>query len=204
MQMQIVTLLALLFLVLSVTGAPSALNLKSLTRMTTERPRVKSFSQLLRRRRRRKRAEALGCFDPPQTIFRTLNGVCNNQNFPLRGAADQPFLTSEENIRRNVFPGSLPNARVISNIVHTEPKFIPNDRGMSELTIYFGQFLDHVVTEFHNDEDAPVEVPIPADDPVFEQGQVIRFFRSIKKRRGAENILPSYVDGTFLWPMPIC
>lgn len=207
--LRIATVFVFLFLVLSATGTTTIRNVKSLSPTVTMRmPRksFRNFGQRARNRRRRRRQRILArldCQTKQNTKFRTLSGVCNNQDSPNRGAADQPFIASLDKFRLNFSDHNLPNARTISNIVHTEPQFIPNDRGMSELIIYFGQFLDHIVTEFHVDENDPLNIEIPEGDKGFEPGSFIRMFRSVKvpfrqsQFGSPENQLSSYVDGTF-------
>jgi len=98
---------------------------------------------------------------------------------------------------------SLINARVISNIVCNEDAPKPNRRGMSELVTFFGQFLDHTVTETHAEKSRPFQIPVPKDDPVFKEAQFIPFFRTLRKGRGTKrapvNALSSYIDASSVY-----
>lgn len=98
---------------------------------------------------------------------------------------------------------SLINARVISNIVCNEDAPKPNNRGMSELVTFFGQFIDHDVTETHTEKSRPFQIPVPKDDPVFKEAQFIPFFRTLKKGRGDRrapvNALSSYIDASSVY-----
>ncbi len=78
-----------------------------------------------------------------------------------------------------------------------EPVPIRNDRKMSELVTFFGQFLDHTVTfvpvngeEEPNPE--PLHIEIPAGDLIFtEPSSYIPFFCSVRRRRAPFNELTS-------------
>lgn len=133
--------------------------------------------------------------------YRTLNGMCNNLRFPIRGAAGQPFIILSRSWRSWFQARNLPNARRVSNIVHDEVAQRNNDRGMSELVTFFGQFIDHTVTETDTTGGTPFRIRVPADDPVFKERQFIPFFRSLLagrgRRRAPLNLLSSYIDGKF-------
>ena len=134
--------------------------------------------------------------------FRNIDGSCNHKTFVNRGATGSPFQLLTYRGFSKKPSGSRPSAREVSNIVHHDVKTIKNRRTMSEIVVFFGQFLDHTLTEFA----APKEekkrerfnIPIPNDDRVFKNVTHIEFIRSEKKRtrRGyaAVNELPSYID----------
>jgi len=138
--------------------------------------------------------------------FRSIDGVCNNLFVPTLGAANTPFIvlsSRRRGIRRRFRRRPLPNARVVSNIVCAETRPKPNARKMSELVTFFGQFIDHVVTETATIGGNPKKIPIPADDPVFKPPQFIPFFPTVQvgrgRRRAPNNELSSYLDAAAVY-----
>lgn len=177
---------------------------KSLTPTMTMRQATtpfRSFTEFNQRRssrRRRLRPIQSQCISTPH---RTLSGFCNNRREPEIGAADTPF----ELIARPVsFKfARLPNPRTISNVVCEEAKPTRNSRGMSELVTFFGQLLDHTVTETAVDATKPLNVPVPSDDPIFTQTQFIPFMRTVTEGNGRNrsplNRLSSYIDASSIY-----
>lgn len=134
--------------------------------------------------------------------YRTFNGQCNNLYRPTWGAARTPMLllSSPVSHRR----GQLKNARAISNAICSEPFSRPNRRRMSELVTFFGQFLDHTITETDNSR-TEWPIKIPANDPVFRGRGFIPLFRTVKlraifgKHRAPMNKLTSYIDASSIY-----
>lgn len=98
---------------------------------------------------------------------------------------------------------NLVNPRVVSNSICREPFAKPNQRGMSELVTFFGQFLDHTITETeHSKTKWPIEVP--ANDPVFKGGS-IPLFRTVKVKdhsgrfEAPMNKLASFIDASSVY-----
>lgn len=131
---------------------------------------------------------------------RTYDGFCNNVLNPKWGSVQTKFLRKGTSIIFNI--DKLPNARLVSNVICKETAPRPNRRGMSELVTYFGQFIDHTITETENSKTAwPIEVP--AGDPVFADGSTIPFFRTRQEGFGVLasplNGLSAYIDGASVY-----
>lgn len=135
--------------------------------------------------------------------YRTLDGSCTNPFSKVLGSAGlAQFSYALRRSSKNPSGKDLPSARLISNIVSSQPGDILNRRGLNELTTFFGQFLDHcfAVTP-ESDEEMPI--PIPKDDPIFgnfSHGE-LHFQRSVRavvpgtnKVERPINILSSAID----------
>ncbi|XP_060072548.1 peroxidase-like protein [Ylistrum balloti] len=92
----------------------------------------------------------------PFTPYRTIEGQCNNLNFPLWGSKMspqerliRPFYDDGLNSPRtkSVAGGDLPNARVISNEFHRNTGQAPVlSKIFTNMFFAYGQFLDHDIT----------------------------------------------------------
>lgn len=137
----------------------------------------------------------------PSSNTQSLDGTCNNIRVPTQGAADSAFVLQTPAVIYDF--ASLPNARLISNIVCEEAKPVRNSRGMSELVTFFGQLIDHTVTETVVVRSMPLPISIPPNDPVFKPTQIIPFFRSAKIGSGTSasplNRLSSYLDAASIY-----
>lgn len=137
------------------------------------------------------------------TQFRRLDGFCNNLEFPHIGATNQRMMILPGTVRTVFEDDALPNARNISNRICHENTPIRNDRGMSELVTFFGQFLDHTITETAIDPNNVHKIIVPDDDQFFRKGHYIPFQRSIQKGQGNErapvNELTSYIDASSVY-----
>eukprot|EP00171_Calliarthron_tuberculosum_P009919 IDg9919t1 len=173
--------------------------MKSIAPKMTLRQSVpfRSFTELNNRR---------GRFRPIQrqcltTPYRSLSGFCNNRRNPSLGSADTVFELVARPVTLNF--NALPNARMISNIVCEEAKPVKNARGMSELVTFFGQFVDHTVTETVVDVKKPLPIKVPAGDIVFATTQFIPFSRSVTEGTGNSrsplNRLSSYLDAASVY-----
>lgn len=130
---------------------------------------------------------------------RTYSGFCNNVGKPKWGSTHTTFLRKSPYAAPKA---NLPNPRVVSNNICRETVPKKNKRGLSELVTFFGQFIDHTITETENTATA-WDIPIPANDPVFTAGGTIPFFRTATEPRGKHpspvNLLSSYVDATSVY-----
>ncbi len=135
--------------------------------------------------------------------FRTINGFCNNRLRPHKGSAGSVFLVQAAPLRSIQDTASLPSARLISNIVNDEARPKPNRRGMSELVTYFGQLLDHTITNTDTNRASPLNIRVPPNDPVFRANSSIPFFRTITRGSGNGrapiNMLSSFVDAACVY-----
>lgn len=127
---------------------------------------------------------------------RTLSGLCNNLRRPEWGAAGTPHL-----IPRNQPPPlstkGLPSARLVSNVLCSQTDVnMHNKRRLSELVVFFGQFLDHTFTSTPTDKSKPMHIPIPPEDPIFYNftDHILPFHRSVTSNGKAINSHSSFVD----------
>ena len=91
-----------------------------------------------------------------QNRYSRIDGLCNNLAHPSFGAAGSDFfhLVETENLARpdknmNFFyenGSELPNARLVSEIIHGHETEDFKAENMSLLVMQFGQFLDHDIT----------------------------------------------------------
>lgn len=58
-----------------------------------------------------------------------------------------------------------PNARVISNTLAQQEGIIQSDRGLTNFSWAFGQFVDHDLILSPENEELEVEIPVPTGDP---------------------------------------
>ena len=129
--------------------------------------RVPPGSRAFRRRRNRK------C----NLFFRELDGTCTNVgkgDAKVYGSTGRPQFSYFDEINDlSVFSG-LKSAREISNVVFSQSEDIFNTCGVSEIAVFFGQFLDHTYAaspETHDD------FPIPQSSQTDETGS--QFLRNL-------------------------
>lgn len=133
--------------------------------------------------------------------FRLFNGVCTNDVHRRWGAANTPLYSYFGPRSSTVASGkNLPSARLLSNIVAAQTGNVFNKRRLSEMVVFFGQFLDHTLVATASNKRDPMPIAIPPNDPVFSKfpGGRLPFFRSVRGRVGvgqrAINQLSSAVD----------
>lgn len=138
--------------------------------------------------------------------FRTLEGTCSSIGSPERqlwGSAGRPHF-SYFNINSKEFKAdALPNPRLISNMLCRQDGDTQDERGLSEMVTFFGQFLDHTIVATPTNKDEKMNIPIPRDDPIFanfSKGE-LPFSRSVRVNVDAagtiqrpQNTLSSVVD----------
>jgi len=143
------------------------------------------------------------CRSVENSQFRSFSGQCNNLKHPDQGAANTPFLLLSGFLRHSTGRSRLPDARYLSNNLCNEEETIPNKRRMSELVTFFGQFMDHTITETATtkEKDRSWIIPVSHRDPFFKRD--ISFFRTIRRGSGAsrspENKLSSYIDASSVY-----
>lgn len=130
--------------------------------------------------------------------YSQLSGFCNNRRNIKWGAIDTPFATISTPFVHNI--SMLPSAREVSNVVCAEANQVPNRRGMSEMVTFFGQFLDHTITETSVIQGNAWNIPVPAGDTFSVS---IPFLRtktaSAFGRKAPQNILSSYIDAASVY-----
>lgn len=111
---------------------------------------------------------------------RTADGNGNNLADADLGAANTQFKRlADADYADNV--GSIrqgPNAREISNTIVDQEQTTESAFGASDLFTFFGQFIDHDIDLTPAASGEQLVVSIPANDPVFQQGQPITLTRS--------------------------
>lgn len=157
--------------------------------------------------------------------YRNIDGSCNNLRNPLWGRSNYPLkrlygVDYDDGISEfcstdtgNAFPPFvIPTAREVSVGV-TGSEEIYNPYGASELTMHFGQFVDHdlahVPTEEAecdgcNEDDICCPIGVPSDDPVFSSLECLEFKRArpmldencLGAVRHHENQITSYLDSS--------
>lgn len=140
--------------------------------------------------------------------FRTLDGTCSSIGSGERqlwGSTNRAHFSYLS--RSSTVPTGLnrPSPRFISNELCRQAMESRDERGLSELATYFGQFIDHTIVATPMDETKrdTLDIDIPADDPImanFTNGK-LPFVRSkrIQVRTGSseerpQNSLSSVLD----------
>lgn len=152
--------------------------------------------------------------------FRSISGNCNNLQVPTLGAANTPFIKLSypcKGVRgrrrrnrcrwwhaRRAKNRIFPSARVISNRVLRETRTKKSRRGLTELTTFFGQFMDHVLTETKKEKGRKTQkFFFPKNDPIYKTTQYIPFSKTAQvgsgRRRSPNNELSSYVDASAVY-----
>lgn len=114
--------------------------------------------------------------------YRELDGTCTNDLLRVHGSvgtAQYSYFDSLSSV--NPTGGNLPSARLISNIVSSQSSDVYNDRKMSELITFFGQFLDHTIVASTTDKGNALNIPIPPSDPIFaNKSGILRMERHVR------------------------
>lgn len=110
---------------------------------------------------------------PLSSMYRTLDGRCNSLYEPDWGAAGSG-QTRFVRLNSEAMTGTdLPEPRIISNAICDEGKESPKSvMGLSESTIFFGQFIDHTITATGSDPKEKLNMFVPANDKYFLKNNV--------------------------------
>ncbi|XP_072031526.1 uncharacterized protein [Amphiura filiformis] len=153
--------------------------------------------------------------------YRTYDGTCNNQRYPLWGASEIPFKRLIQPIyedRRNTPVGwdpnrryngyRLPNAREVSQEVMSTPRITQNP-SLTDLMMVWGQYLDHDIDQIPKTNSlctesctkkSPYCFPVlaPENDPRLDEGDCIPLTRSTRvcdlEPREQLNSITAYLD----------
>eukprot|EP01119_Soliformovum_irregulare_P005861 TRINITY_DN17601_c0_g1_i1.p1 TRINITY_DN17601_c0_g1~~TRINITY_DN17601_c0_g1_i1.p1 ORF type:complete len:777 (+),score=169.39 TRINITY_DN17601_c0_g1_i1:717-3047(+) len=147
--------------------------------------------------------------------YRTYDGTNNNVANPTWGSAGSRLLRYNGNNFYadgiSTIRSDLPNPRVISNIVFGNKGDQPDSaRGLSDLTTYWGQFIDHDMSHTpHQKATEYYPIAVPKCDPDMDSnctGQVyVPFTRSVwdpssgtgnSNPREQINDITSFIDGS--------
>eukprot|EP01118_Nematostelium_gracile_P009356 TRINITY_DN3142_c0_g1_i1.p1 TRINITY_DN3142_c0_g1~~TRINITY_DN3142_c0_g1_i1.p1 ORF type:complete len:758 (-),score=195.66 TRINITY_DN3142_c0_g1_i1:32-2305(-) len=105
--------------------------------------------------------------------YRTYDGTGNNQNRPTEGSANMRLLRYANT--NNYFDGiksmngALPNPRSIINAVFLSDSVQPEStKALTDMTTYWGQFLDHDISFTPGFTTEDISIPIPTGDTYFD------------------------------------
>lgn len=97
----------------------------------------------------------------------SINGTGNNLQNPEYGAVDAPLTNIAPLAYSDGFSTpngqNRPNPRTISNAISQQEGNILDPNGLTNLTTFFGQFLDHDLS-LTSDSQRPINIPVPAGD----------------------------------------
>lgn len=104
-------------------------------------------------------------------LYRSIDGTGNNVDNPTWGAADTSLLRLAApdygDGVSSMAGATRPSAREISNKVSAQTGSTPNSKGATDFLWQWGQFLDHDI-DLTLTGSTPANIPIPANDPVFD------------------------------------
>lgn len=112
--------------------------------------------------------------------IRKLSGQCTSAFESTWAQSQRPQFSYLRGHTSTIPAGvGLKSAREISNILSDQKADILNTKGLNELFVFFGQFIDHnLVATPATEEDFPIVVP--AGDPKFSAGTKLHFVRSTR------------------------
>eukprot|EP00177_Eucheuma_denticulatum_P006451 GFKZ01011758.1.p2 GENE.GFKZ01011758.1~~GFKZ01011758.1.p2 ORF type:complete len:616 (+),score=44.25 GFKZ01011758.1:241-1848(+) len=118
-----------------------------------------------------------GSPSPCGAEFRTLNGTCTNGQHPEWTSVGQPHF-SYTGTRRGQAAGGLPSARHVSNVLCRQYRSLGNAHGLTELFVFFGQFVDHDLVFTPVDQSRSMDIEVPQGDSLFGNVSRLVFHRS--------------------------
>lgn len=109
----------------------------------------------------------------PESEIRSIDGTGNNLENPDAGSAHSTLLrTSTAQYGDGISTPAgedRPSAREISNVLAAQETTDTNDRGLTDLTWLFGQFIDHDIDLTEPGADAEsFDIEVPTGDPFFD------------------------------------
>lgn len=149
---------------------------------------------------------------PCNQRYRELNGVCTNDSGPQRqlwGSTNRPQSTYFSGRSTTTFRDTgVRSARAISDILFKQDKNVFDERNLSELAVFIGQFIDHtlVATPTSKSDEESVDIEIPGGGKLGKFTGFLPFKRServrVKLRDNSEfpeNTLSSALDLTSVY-----
>lgn len=135
--------------------------------------------------------------------FRTLDGTCTGIGLPVRhlwGSTNRPHFSYFGKSSTRPTGEGLKSPRLVSNVLCQQSQSTFDERKLSEMAAFFGQFVDHTVVATPTNKSEPMFIEVPSDDPTLPYQKLI-FFRSVRVRVRAgssaerpQNTLPSAID----------
>lgn len=129
--------------------------------------------------------------------YRTLDGSCNNELDPSRGAVGHlMYHPAALGPRANESLAVRPSARAVSNTLMSAPWSPPSER-LTDFFTFFAQFVDHDIVRFAKPGAAAPQLPIslPPNEAAF-RGTSLPFARL---QRAPPNLLSSYLDASAVY-----
>lgn len=135
-----------------------------------------------RRHRRHRRHARSKC----NKLVRTISGRCTNPSRPSWAQAGTAQGTYFSLSNTQPTGKTLPSARLLSNILCAQTADVPSRARLSELVVFFSQFLDHDLLASIDNKKDPLPIPVPSDDAFLSQSTLTfhRSFRSSTGKRG--------------------
>lgn len=142
--------------------------------------------------------------------FRTFAGFCNNKDSDIKklyGSTNLPqfsYFNDASGDSSNPRGGGLRSARDISNILSKQTGDVFDERKLSEIATFIGQFIDHTLVatplQPHEDTEAPVEdacaardenlpIVIPPRDVISGFTRCLPFRRSARVRVEEQDVI---------------
>lgn len=116
--------------------------------------------------------------------LRSLSGQCTSDFQSFWAEAQRTQLSYLKDHTSHIPTGTgLKSAREISNIISDQRTDIFNGKSISELFVFFGQFIDHNLVATPKSEKDEFNIAVPAGDPRFK-GTSMSFKRSLRGRTG--------------------
>lgn len=104
--------------------------------------------------------------------FRMLDGTCSSIGSPenqLWGSTNRPHFSYFGRSSATPVGRDRPSPRLISNELCRQSMDTREERGLSDMVTFFGQFVDHTIVATPTDETERdrLDIKIPRDDPIF-------------------------------------
>lgn len=123
--------------------------------------------------------------------FRTLDGSCTNGgrgpgNKLWASAGTAHFTYRKGSSSERVTRKHGASARLISNVISSQPGNTRSRRGITEFFVFFGEFLDHNLIGTAFDRKGKFDIPIPKGDRLFANFSGFLPFQRSERVRGLD------------------